>query len=74
MKPGYHDLYVTTEAIPRTALFDLPFNLMVICHRTCGWELRDQKRDVPIAGEYHENWLVLDVNGTVIIDSRKEGR
>lgn len=64
---SYHDLYVATEVLPRTRLFDLPFWLMVTCTRTGGWELwMDQTL---IAGEYHTAGLRLDANGTVLCDS-----
>jgi hypothetical protein len=70
--PTYHDLYITTERIQRTSIFNLPFDLMVICHRTSGWELRDMAADKCLAGEYDTNWLILDVAGTVIVNSRKD--
>lgn len=82
--PSYHDLYITTAQIPRTRLWDLPYGLEVYCTRTTGWELRDvnqtlrpdglpSSRGVLLAGEYDglEKWLVLDVAGHVILDSRE---
>lgn len=77
---SYHDLHVTTADIPRTSIFNLPYGLQVTCSRVSGWELW-QYRDSPtrsraepalIAGEYEGpgKWLVLDVAGTVIADSR----
>jgi hypothetical protein len=70
--PSYHDLHITTETIPRTTIFDLPFGLVVTCSRTAGWALW-QGNDRCLAGEYEgaERWLVLDVAGHVICDSRK---
>ena len=68
---SYHGLYITTEEIQRTSIFNLPFNLAIICTRTAGWELRDMKADKAIAGEYSDCWLVLDVDGHIILDSRK---
>ena len=69
--PSYHDLYVTTEQIPRTRLFDLPYGLEVNCSRVTGWTLWDMNPPPSeIAGEYDTNWLVLDVAGHVIVDSR----
>lgn len=75
--PSYHDLHITTAEIERTSIFNLGYGLTVQCTRTAGWqlwktsssELRDWKL---LAGEYEEpgKWLVLDVNGTVIVDSR----
>lgn len=74
---SYHDLHITTSSIPRTSIFNLPYNLMIMCTRTGGWELWDctggLDKAVCIAGEYShpEHWLVLDVNGHVIVDSRR---
>lgn len=74
--PSYHDLYITTPDIPRTRLFDLPFDYLVTCRRTTGWELRTLGSDSLawdlLAGEYDgpEKWLILDVNGHVIVNSR----
>lgn len=72
--PSYHDLYITTAGIPRTRLSGLPYGLEVLCNRVCGWRLyrwhdRGGEPDL-LAGEYDGEWLVLDVNGTVIVDSR----
>lgn len=75
-KPSYHDLYVTTKDIPRTKLFNLPYGLIVMCSRVTGWELVDAKNGLRTAellgGEYEgpDKWLVLDVSGHVITDSR----
>lgn len=81
---SYHHLYVTTAQIPRTRLFDLPFGLWVTCDRVGGWSLWDvsqvQRFDtlppaggVLVGGEYAgpDKWLVLDVAGYVILDSRQ---
>lgn len=79
-RPSYHDLHVTTAKIPRTSIFNLPYGLQVNCSVTCsrvaGWELwrtatRPQDWEL-LAGEYAhpDKWLVLDVNGHVIVDSR----
>ena len=83
--PSYHDLYVTTATIPRTSIFNLPYGLEVSCNRVNGWSLWDMNqtqppvvpavgnppsRGVEIAGEYSRKWLVLDVAGHVIVDSR----
>lgn len=72
---SYHDLYITTERIPRTSISDLPHSLMVLCTRAGGWELweRYDRHERPLAQEYcgeGGNWLVLDVAGAVIVDSR----
>lgn len=84
--PSYHDLHVTTAQIPRTRLFDLPYGLEVRCTRTGGWQLWDMNQmayvpgfppsqGVLAAGEFEGTggWLVLDVAGHVIIDSRRDG-
>lgn len=80
--PSYHDLYITTAGIPRTSIFNLGYGLRVTCTRVAGWELWHYPDSgftgaiAPelLAGEYAtpEQWLVLDVNGTVIVDSRRE--
>lgn len=64
---SYHDLHITTAFIPRTSIFNLPFNLMVTCTRLGGWELWESQ--VLLAGEYSQNGLILDVDGNVIVDS-----
>lgn len=79
--PSYHDLHITTAAIPRTSIFNLPYGVNVSCTRVSGWELRQQMdhmnypESVLLAGEYDgpEKWLVLDVAGHVILDSRATG-
>jgi hypothetical protein len=84
---SYHDLYITTAQIPRTRLFNLPYGLWVTCSRVAGWELWDMSRNqnhetLPpskgalMAGEYADpgKWLVLDVAGYIIVDSRRVSR
>ena len=78
-KRNYHDLHITTASIPRTSIARLPFELMVTCTRTAGWELwrpgpPGRNQDTLLAGEYADPsaWLVLDVDGVVIIDSRRK--
>jgi hypothetical protein len=72
--PSYHDLHITTETISRMSIFNLPFNLIVTCTRTGGWELWDATGGLKdaklLAGEYNSNWIVLDVNGFILVDSR----
>jgi hypothetical protein len=76
--PSYHDLHITTAKIPRTSIFNLPFGLEVSCNRVSGWCLwhtdQDRPRSEPelLAGEYENKWLVLDVAGHVIVDSRRD--
>ena len=67
---SYHDLHITTEAIPRTSISNLPFGVELVCNRVGGWTLWSGK-DHQLAGEYGSNWLVLDVAGVVILDSRQ---
>lgn len=76
-KPSYHDLHVTTKDIPRTSIFNLPYGLQVQCTRVAGWELwkwndSDIRKAELLGGEYAGpgKWLVLDVKGLVIVDSR----
>jgi hypothetical protein len=64
--PSYHDLCVTTAAIDRTSIFDLPYGYEVTCDRVGGWCLWLNKQKV--AGEYDDG-LRLDVAGHVICDS-----
>jgi hypothetical protein len=76
--PSYHDLHITTAEIPRTSIFNLPYGLEVTCNRVTGWyltrleesSLRGSK--VVLAGEYDEpeKWLILDVAGHTVVDSR----
>lgn len=73
--PGYHDLHITTPGIPRTSIFNLPYGIEVSCTRVTGWQawdIRDpREKSVLLGGEYDgEKWLVLDVNGHVIVSSR----
>ncbi len=69
-KPSYHDLFITTEHIARTSIFNLPFDFKITCTRIGGWEL--WRRSDLIAGEYDSKWLVLDVAGHVIVDNRDQ--
>ena len=78
--PSYHDLFITTASIPRTSIFNLGHGLEVTCTRTGGWRLWDHSGRPTsnprlVAGEYDEldQWLVLDVAGHVIVDSRRTG-
>lgn len=73
--PSYHDLHVTTKDIPRTSIFNLGYGLTVQCTRVSGWQLwssANPANSVLLAGEYAgpDKWLVLDVAGHVIVDSR----
>lgn len=65
MKMSYHDLHVTTPDLERTSIFDLPFGYELICNRVGGWSLWYNQEQV--AGEYGEKWLILDINGYVIL-------
>lgn len=72
--PTYHDLHITTPELPRTSIFNLPFNVQVTCTRAGGWQVwhrpdRDSE-DVLLAGEYagDDKALRLDVAGHVIVD------
>lgn len=75
-KVSYHDLHITTPKMERTSIFDLPFSVEVACCRVAGWQVwevpagrRDDSR--LLGAEYGEDqWLVLDVAGHVICDSR----
>lgn len=77
--PSYHDLHITTAQIPRTSIFNLPYGLQVTCSRVAGWQLWEMTSSKPLssgallAGEHDGpgKWLVLDVAGHVIMDSRR---
>lgn len=83
--PTYHDLHITTPKIARTSIFNLPFRVQVHCTRVGGWTVWAMKEgtlpEEELGGEYgyvaetgEGNWLVLDVAGHVICDSRpKDG-
>lgn len=75
-KPSYHDLHITTGDIKRTSIFNLPFNVQVVCTRVGGWEVwnthgsTDLNMWTLLGGEYDfENPLKLDIDGTVIVNS-----
>ena len=79
--PTYHDLHITTPKIARTSIFNLPFRVQVHCTRVGGWKVWAMKEggllEEELGGEYgydaetgEGNWLVLDVAGHLICDSR----
>ncbi len=73
---SYHDLHITTRDIKRTSIFNLPFRVQVHCTRASGWQVwAIAEGDLPeerLGGEFGgENWLVLDVSGYVLCDSRR---
>jgi hypothetical protein len=79
--PSYHDLHLTMHDLPRTSIFNLPFNLEVTCCRVTGWRVwvRDPRDREPTlrAEEYAdslERSLRLDVDGYVIVDSLTENQ
>ena len=75
---SYHDLHITTADIKRTSIFSLPYGLEVSCTRVAGWQLwrftehAGSRKEELLAGEYDhpDAWLILDVGGHVILDSR----
>lgn len=79
--PSYHDLHVTTPDIPRTSLFNLEYGIVLTCSRVAGWTLYREgtpgviygkPRSIILGAEYDDpaKWLILDVGGIVILDSR----
>lgn len=74
MSPSYHDLHITCALFDRTSIFNLPYSIEVRCTRSTGWQVweRWDGIDRKIAGEYEgpEKWLVLDVDGHIILDNR----
>jgi len=74
-EPSYHDLFITAPDIERTSIFNLGYNLEVSCTRTGGWRLWAKpfdKMSTLLGGEYDgpDRWLILDVAGHVIVNSR----
>lgn len=71
--PTYHDLHITTSRIDRTSIFNLPYRVQVHCTRIAGWQVwamaEDGNPETLLAGEFHSEGLVLDVDGHVIVDS-----
>ena len=74
---SYHDVYVTTELVPRTSLFNLPYNIELRCTRIAGWELIEntcgvtkQPTEARILGSEYgaDAGLTIDVAGTTILD------
>jgi hypothetical protein len=74
--PTYHDLYVTTPDIERTSIGDLSYDLNVSCARGGGWALFTwtERGYKTVVGEYEgkDKWLILDVAGVVICNSRDD--
>jgi len=67
---SYHDLHVTTADIPRTSIANLAYGYEVWCNRVVGWSFGTEEKS--IATEYgYKDWLILDVAGHVIVDSKK---
>lgn len=64
------DVYVQTENIPRTSLHDLGNGYIVMCCKASGWTLIE--KGTSIAGQTRADWLVVDVNGYKIIDTREK--
>ncbi len=76
--PSYHDIFVTTKDRPREKLFNLAYDYELSCTRVAGWTLwfrgqaKDRSQDQLVGGEYEKDkWLVIDLNGIEILDSRK---
>lgn len=71
--PSYHDLHITTATTPRTSISALPYGHEVTCTRPRGWSLWAGNGSL-LAGEFEgpSLWLVLDVAGHVILDSRTQ--
>jgi len=68
--PSYHDLHITTALGPRTSIFNLPYGYEVRCNRVAGWMLVRLADQAVVAGEYEGRWLILDVDGHEIVNSR----
>src|SRR5205085_10814263 len=70
-QPSYHDLFITTDTLSRTAISNLPFDYEVSCNRVGGWCLwrTGSGEATLVAGEYDDRGLRLDVAGVTIVDS-----
>lgn len=75
MVTSEHILYVTTSKIPRTPITALPTRIHVSTNKSGGWGVWAlQEGDSPeeyLGGEFEKDlWLVLDVDGRIICNSR----
>lgn len=73
---SYHQLFITTKNIERTSIFNLPFRVKVECKRTTGWQCVAMEENLLkyeiLGSEFDkENWLILDVNGHIICNSKE---
>lgn len=81
---SFRNVYITTPRIMRQRLTDLPYGVRIVCDRAAGWRVFAGKDDRPreivvsehrelLAGEFDgpDRWLILDINGQTIVDSRK---
>lgn len=64
------DVFVQTERIPRTSLHELGSGYIVMCCKASGWTLIEH--GTSIAGEMRSDWLVVDIKGQIIIDTREK--
>ena len=67
-------IYVTTKYIPRTRIFDLPYNFEITCNRVEGWSLwnmNDIHNPKLLGGEYDgaSKALCIDIDGHIIMNS-----
>jgi len=69
----YHDVYITTRDSERKSIFDLPYGYVINCSRTRGWSV--WLNETLVTDEFRSTympkpWMVIDVAGHVIIDTR----
>lgn len=75
---SYHDIHVTAEGLARRSIFNMSYGYEISCTRSRGWTLwympfSGELKPKLVGGEYEgpDKWLVIDVDGFVIVDSRK---
>lgn len=66
--PDYHDVFITTDYIPRTALSDLHHGIELTCNRVGGWCLWTEDGHM-LGGEYSDRGLKVEVGDFVVVDS-----
>lgn len=65
--PDYHDVFITTDHIPRTALSTMDYGTELTCGIP-GWRLWTRDGHL-LGGEYGEIGLKVEVGDFVIVDS-----
>lgn len=78
---SYHDVHLTTKEFARRRIADMAYEYELSCTRVAGWQLwfredpADRSKDRLVGGEYEtDKFLVIDIEGHIILDSRKKVR